>query len=297
MKKYLLFIVLTLMLAACKTNEASTSEATTDTKAEETSETRIVDLSGSTEEFLKLGVTPVASGNVDMADHTQFAPLISELLKDTVNVGWYGQPASPEVVSGTAPDKIFITQRQESIKESLEKIAPVVVVPHMYYEFEERFRFIAKEVDKEEEMEAWYANYKEQAAELGDKVKAKVGANKTFMVMEATAKELRVYASAGLADLLFEDMQLKADENTPEPDGWGGKVVSLEVLSHINPDYIWMMKDNHETVIDGLDLWKNLNAVKAGNVYSIPSSQNYNESFSAFGRENLLKVIEEQMLK
>ncbi len=299
MRKWLWLVLAAIMLTACQNKEEASLEESSDqgNKEIENVEERIVDLSGSTEEFLTLGVTPVGSGNVDMGDHSQFAPLIREQLKDTLNVGWYGQPASPEAVSDTMPDKIFITQKQETVRENLEKIAPVVMVPYMYFEFEERFRFIAKELGKEQEMEDWYKNYREKAAQIGEKIKKKIGEEKTFMVMEATPKELRIYATAGLADILFEDMQLKAEENTPEPDGWGGKVVSLEILSQINPDYIWMMKDNDDTIIDGLDVWTSLNAVKSRNIYTITSTQNYNESFTAIGRENLLKEIEAQMMK
>lgn len=282
-----------MLLTACSNKEVKIKEDVKE--AEPVKEERIVDLSGSTEEFLILGVTPVASGNIDMADHTKFAPLIQDQLKDTENLGWYHQEVDPELVSATLPDRIFISVKNEHMKEKYEKIAPVVVVPHMYFEFEERLRFIAKEINKEAKMEEWLTTYQEKAKDLQDKLATKTK-DKTVMVMEATPKELRIYATAGLADILYHDIKLTPDPNTPEPDGWGGKIVSLEALSEINPDFIWLMRDNEKTVIDDLDLWEQLEVVKNNNVYTITSAQNYNESFTAIGREHLLQVIEEQML-
>ncbi|NEW05690.1 hypothetical protein GK047_06600 [Paenibacillus sp. SYP-B3998] len=51
---------------------------------------RIVDISGSTEELLVLGYTPIASGNTDMADAKKFTPILKDkLVTNTVNTGWY----------------------------------------------------------------------------------------------------------------------------------------------------------------------------------------------------------------
>ena len=75
---------------------------------------RIVDISGSSEELLILGHTPVATANVDSYETTKVPSYIEDKLKDTKVVGHSMMDTMDvEAILGTNPDLIIMSQRQE----------------------------------------------------------------------------------------------------------------------------------------------------------------------------------------
>lgn len=75
-------------------------------------------------------------------------------------------------------------------------------------------------------------------------------------MIEATPKEIRIYATKGVADMVFHDMKLPKAPGTPEPDGWGGKVSNVEGLFSLNPDHIILVADGNKHVLEESNLWK-----------------------------------------
>ncbi|GAA3404344.1 ABC transporter substrate-binding protein [Paenibacillus hodogayensis] len=252
---------------------------------------RIADISGSTEELLTLGFTPIASGNTDMANASAFTPILKQKLPaGTINTGWYASEVNIEQLVSANPDLILAGPRQEKLYEQLSKIAPTVMVPYDFNAFRERFAFVADTLGKKPEMEAWLKQYDERASELG-KTLAAATHNGNFAVIEATAKEIRIYATTGVAGMVFGDLKLPKAPGTPEPDKWGGKVTSLEGLSELDPDHIVLMADSEQNVLQQSKVWSGLKAVKAGNVYKLTTVQNYNEAFTALGKKALLEQL------
>lgn len=149
---------------------------------------------------------------------------------------------------------------------------------------------MAGALDKTKEMEAWIKTYDEQAQQLREKITA-VTKDETFAVIEAIAKEIRIYSKTGVADMIFRDMQLSQAPGTPEPDPWGGKVTSLEGLSNLNPDHLILIADSDNNVLQESKLWSGLKAVKNGRVYRMTSKQNYNEAFYALSKKALLEHL------
>lgn len=253
---------------------------------------RIADVSGSTEELLALGFTPVISGNTDMSNPKEFSPTIKDKLgKDVQNAGWYHSEVNIETIAATKPDLILAGKMHEKLYDQLQKIAPTVLVPYYYDSFRDRFDYVATILNKQDEMNKWMDDYDKKAAEVAEKVKQQTK-QETFAVIEATPKDIRLYVRSGIADIIYDEMKLPKVAGLPEPDPWGGKVTSVEALDSIDPDHIILMANEGENVLDNNKVWESLKAVKAGHVYEMTSDDNYNYSFTAFGRQQLIERID-----
>lgn len=256
---------------------------------------RIVDISGSTEELLVLGIRPVMTGNVDIADQAQPTPLVAAAIPDVEVAGWFNTEVSLELVLAAQPDLILAGPSQAAVYEELAKIAPTVRVSQGFNAFRERFAFIAEVFEKQDEMEQWLADYESRAIALHDDIVDAAGEG-TYAIIEATAKEVRIYATTGVASIVFEDLGLTKDPGTPEPDPWGGKVTSLEGLATLDPDHIVLMADSTDNVLETSELWANMRANQEGHVYRFTTRQNYNEAFYAMGKEAVMEQLAEAMI-
>ena len=258
---------------------------------------RIADISGSTEELLILGYQPILTGNTDMANPLEMTPILKEKLKGDLKIaGWFQTPVNIEAVAAAEPDLILAGPTQDKLYEDLQKIAPTVAVPYGFNAFRERFTFVAEVFDKKQDMEAWIKEYDDRAQQLHDQITA-VTKDETFAVIEATPKEIRIYSSTGVADMIFNDIKLPKAPGTPDPDGWGGKVTSLEGLSSLNPDHLILLFESESNVLEDSKLWAGLKAVQSGNVYRMTSRQNYNEAFTALGKKVVLEQIASDILQ
>ncbi|WP_372009484.1 ABC transporter substrate-binding protein [Paenibacillus chitinolyticus] len=258
---------------------------------------RIADVSGSTEELLVLGFTPVVTGNTEMSAPTQLTPILQKKLRGgTVKAGWFQSEVSLEAIAAANPDLILAGPAQSKIYDQLRTIAPTVRVPYGFNAFRERFSFLAETLDKKKEMEDWSSRYEADSRKLKEQI-TKLTGNETFAVIEATQKEIRVYAETGIADMLYRDLGLPKSPGTPDPDPWGGKVLSLEALPAIDADHIVLLADNEQNALEQSRLWGGLRAVKTGHVYRVTSRQSYNEAFFALGKENLIGQIAGDILE
>ncbi|OPA75155.1 ABC transporter substrate-binding protein [Paenibacillus selenitireducens] len=257
---------------------------------------RIADISGSTEELLVLGYKPILTGNTDMQDPMVLTPMLKKELPGVSTAGWFQTDVNLEAIMAADPDLIIAGPTQEKIYDQLTKIAPTVMIPYGFNAFRERFAFVAEVFDKKDEMEDWLKGYEQRAQQIHDQI-TNVTQQETFAVIEATPKEIRIYARTGLADIIFHDLGLPQTPGTPEPDAWGGKVTNMEALSNFNPDHVFLLADNDQNVLRNSNIWSSLHAVKSGNVYRMSSRQNYNEAFFALGKKNVLEKISEQIVQ
>jgi len=252
---------------------------------------RIADLSGSTEELLLLGIKPIASANVDFGNRKAFSPTIQDKLSpDAINLGWYAEPISLELVASSDPDLIIVDSLfNGNLYEQLSQIAPTVVVPHPYYAWRERFAFLSDLFDKKDIMDKWLAEYEQKVAQWKEKL-SPVIKDETFAMIETYPKNLVAYSTTGSAELIYKDFGFKRTSGIPEPEAWGGREMNLEALSSINPDHLLLM-ENSENKMSDSQVWNNLKSVQQGNVYKITNIDNYNYSYTAIGRMQLLDQI------
>ena len=258
---------------------------------------RIADLSGSTEELLLLGMEPVATGNIDYGNRAEFSPTIKErLAKETVNLGWYAEPISLEAVMAVEPDLILLGPLfNENLYEQLSKMAPTIKIPHPYYEWRKRLDFLADTFEQQPKKEQWLSEYAKKTAEWKQKL-GPILKDETFVVVETYPQNLVIYSSTGAAELIYSDLGLKRAEGIPAPEHWGGIEISLEALSALHPQHLLLM-ENSENKLSDSKVWKSLEAVQKGNVYKISNVDNYNYSYTAIGRMQLLDKLGNQIVQ
>lgn len=315
---WLLLLCCMLMLAACgagqtgKTGETGNASGPGNNKVESTSITvqsngqeitipqhpeRIVDLSGSTEELLVLGKKPVASMNADYGDQDAFTPTIADELGDeTVNLGWYGMKFSMEAVTAENPDLIILgADFNMDQYETLSLIAPTLVLPYSYYDWRERLTYLSEVFGEETKKDEYLTRYDAKSAEWKQKLTAAVQ-DESFAVIETYPSNLVIYSSKGTAEMIYTEWGLKRTDGIPEPEGWGGKQISIEALVSVNPDHLILM-ENSENKMEDSAVWNNMNAVKNNKVYKITSVDNYNYSFTSIGRMELMDRLGHMILE
>ncbi|WP_339186982.1 ABC transporter substrate-binding protein [Paenibacillus sp. FSL R5-0490] len=303
-----------LTLAACGTTQttsevASSSEGTaqattkliTNPNGEEITiplnPERIVDLSGSTEELLIIGKTPVATMSADYGNPEEITPTIKDQLSaDTVNLGWYGFPFSIEAIAGANPDLIILGKDFNTDQyETLSKIAPTIALPYSYYDWRERLTFLADTFGEESKKDEYLAKYDTKSAEWKQKLEAAVH-GESFAVIETYPNNLVIYSNKGAAEMLYGEWGLKRTEGIPDPEGWGGKQIALEALATVNPDRLLLMENSENKMVDS-KVWNNMNAVKNEKIYKISNVDNYNYSYTAMGRMELMDRLGTMILE
>ncbi|MCP1184681.1 hypothetical protein [Paenibacillus sp. 1781tsa1] len=87
--------------------------------------------------------------------------------------------------------------------------------------------------------------------------------------------------------MLYGEWGLERTDGIPDPEGWGGKQIALEALVSVNPDRLLLMENSENKMVDS-KVWNNMNAVKNGKIYKISNVENYNYSYTAMGRMELM---------
>ncbi|PYE49070.1 ABC transporter substrate-binding protein [Paenibacillus barcinonensis] len=258
---------------------------------------RIVDLSGSTEELLILGKRPVATMNADYGNPQEITPTLKERLDGEVSIlGWYGFPLSIEAIAAENPDVIILGKDFNTDQyEALSQIAPTVALPFSYYEWRERLTYLASTFGEESKKDDYLAKYDAKSADWKQKLQAAVN-GESFAVIETYPNNLVIYSNKGAAEMLYGEWGLQRTKGIPDPEGWGGKQIALEALVSINPDRLLLMENSENKMADSR-VWNNMSAVKNEKVYTISNVDNYNYSYSAMGRMELMDRLGTMILK
>ncbi|EHQ61611.1 hypothetical protein PDENDC454_14422 [Paenibacillus dendritiformis C454] len=95
------------------------------------------------------------------------------------------------------------------------------------------------------------------------------------------------------ADMKFNDIKLPQAPGTPAPDGWGGKVTSLEGVSTLNPDYLILMSESESesNVLEGSSIWEGGRGEERSN---LPDD---NEAFTAWGKLSVMEQLAHEILQ
>lgn len=322
--KSFIFLMLMVLMTACssKSSDSQTTEETvaeiTEEAAEETVETsqttsqgedvkivedykgtveipsnptRIIDVSGSADELIAMGVPFVASANTSMFDGVT----VPDYLKDyfTENnvevVGNYSgtMDLNLEKIAEMKPDLIIMNIRHEKVYEQLKAIAPTVMLSDdiNFVNWRGRFQQLGEWFDKEDVVSKWLDDFDAKAAELSAKVQEQTG-DETFAVIEANSVHFGsyyVYRTAGPGELLFDELKLASSAGVPE-DVWG-EVVDAEYFSKIDADHIFFFSDDGTAGETGdIPTWKNMKAVQNGNVYYGINEQQYDMAYTPAGK-------------
>ncbi|WP_270179907.1 iron-hydroxamate ABC transporter substrate-binding protein [Alkalihalobacillus sp. CinArs1] len=240
--------------------------------------------------LLELGITPIA-----VNEYPKSNKFYGDKLDDVEVV----TADSYEKLLELNPDLIITYSDDKNLKK-YEEIAPTVTMSYDKYDYMEQHVEIGKIVGKEDEAKAWVEEWKEKAADAREKVKAAIGEDKTFMVMEAYGKDMYVYGEnwGRGTEVIYQALELKAPKKLEEDVfGPGWKAISTEVIPTYAGDYIFVGTGagNPDNSFMESDVWKELPAVKNGNAIQFDSESFYfNDPISL---EKELEFIVEELTK
>ncbi|WP_252228086.1 iron-hydroxamate ABC transporter substrate-binding protein [Clostridium sp. ZBS3] len=259
---------------------------------------RIVDISGSSEELVLLGHTPIATANVDSYETDKVPSYIEEKLVNAKVVGHSMMDTMDiEAILSAEPDLIIMAPRQEKIYDQLKEIAPVVMLEDKSNDWEAKFKDIANLFGQEEEAQKWLDNYYDKAKKLGDEIKSTNG-EKTYLTVLASSGQFMVFTEGGIGTVLKDDMGLPQPDNMPEQDGITLPIVSMEGLTEINADHIILIAtESDKTDLEKNTVWKEMRAFKEGNVTILNASPYFSQAYNPIGRELLLQSIKDEVVK
>ncbi len=256
---------------------------------------RIVDLSGNSDILSILGFKVVGTANSDAYDYTKFPTYLEDVLKGAAIVGYSMQDTMDiEGIMNLNPDLIIISTVQEKMYEQLQEIAPTIMIQLEALNWKDDVRTFAKLFNKEAEADTWILEYENKAKESGDKVKAALGENTTYLAFLASGGQFYVFDGAGFGSVLYEDMGLAKPEGMPEQSDISLPVVTYEGLAEIKADKIFVLATDEDlTALNENGVWKSIPAVKEGNIINLPASPYFVQGYSSIGRDLLINEIVE----
>ncbi|MFK4392374.1 ABC-type Fe3+-citrate transport system substrate-binding protein [Peribacillus frigoritolerans] len=280
---FILLLAIMVMLSGCnnsqKTTEAEKTSAKTSnqeirTIKHEMGETemkdtpkKIVTLELSFVDSLNaLGIKPI--GISDDNKKEMITKLVGQEM-DYTSVGTREQP-NLEVISSLQPDLIIAdAERHKGIYKDLQQIAPTIVLKSRestYQENLDSFKTIAKAVNKEDAAEKRLSEHEKTIKEL--KSKLTVDSNMTVLPAVVRDTSFQAHTSSSYDGELLERMGLKNAIQQEQPHA----EMNLEQLVEINPDVLLLANNEGKLLTDEWKdnpLWKDLKAVKNGQVYSV----------------------------
>ena len=259
---------------------------------------RIVDISGSSEELVLLGHTPIATANVDSYETDKVPSYIEEKLGNAKVVGHSMMDTMDiEAILSAEPDLIIMAPRQEKIYDQLKEIAPVVMLEDKSNDWEAKFKDVSNLFGQEEEAQKWLDNYYDKAKKLGDEIKSTNG-EKTYLTVLASSGQFMVFTEGGIGTVLKDDMALPQPDNMPAQDGITLPIVSMEGLTEINADHIILIAtESDKADLEKNTVWKEIRAFKEGNVTILNASPYFSQAYNPIGRELLLQSIKDEVVK
>ncbi|MEI4770655.1 iron-siderophore ABC transporter substrate-binding protein [Psychrobacillus sp. FJAT-51614] len=312
-------IISLLILAACgqtkedtattadKENQEDTSytveHAMGTTTLEKTPEKVVILTNEGTEALLALGVTPVGAVQSWLGD--PWYDHISDEMKDVEVVG-VEQEVNLEKIAALKPDLIIGNKlRQEAVYEQLSAIAPTVFSDTLRGDWKDNFKLYAKALNLEEKgnevLSQFDAHLEEVKQSLGDKV------NQEISVVRFMAGKSRIYYTDSFSGVIFDQLGFKRAAQQTELFTADNKLGNLaievgkEVIPKMDGDvlfYFTYAPQGDQAALDTATewtndpLWKNLNAVKSGNVHEV-SDAIWNTAGGVLAANIMLDEIED----
>ncbi|MGE6630142.1 ABC transporter substrate-binding protein [Bacillus sp. NPDC077027] len=274
MKKIVWMISLVaLFLVACGQKEAEqekTRTYTTETGEEMTipdQPKRIVVLTAQLGNFQKLGVTPIAI--TDVYPKSKYLDETGVKRVSLENV---------EAIAKLKPDVIIAYSQNEQI-EKYKKIAKTITLTTSEHTFKEMHIEIGKIVGKENLAKEQIQSMEEKLEKDGKEIKEKIGAQKTFSIMDVQPKQIYLFGPdfGRGGEVIYQGygfaMPSNAEKALPQ-EGYLG--ISLEELNTYTGDYLLVpTKDGKmsDSAIVNSGVWKENKAVKQGQVLYYPINE------------------------
>jgi len=291
----LMLALLTIILAACSSDEEKTQD--TETKEE------AVTIQGSNgevtldqpakkvvvlewtyaENLLALGIQPVGMADIDSyGDYVNIEPQLEDTV---VDVGGRQEP-NLEAIAALEPDLIIgVDFRHTAMLKDLESIAPTVIFnPYptdesidLYEEMETTFNEMAIAVGKEAEAEEVLADledtYEEKTAEIEAADLKTKDTILTLAYSGAAAPEIRVFTPNSMASIILDKLGLNNVHQPDQFEVFGSSTFNVEGLTkYENANYMFTVPDEdniYENQLKGNAVWENLAFVKEDRTYDL----------------------------
>ena len=255
---------------------------------------RIVDISGASDILSILGYDVIGTANSDGYDYTKFPSYLEDVLGHAQILG-YSMLAEMDVeaIIALEPDLIVISTVQEKMYDQLSKIAPVIMVEMKQMDWKEDFMHVATIFGEEEKATKWIDTYLAKAKEVGASIRETYGEESSYLSFLASGGSLFIFDGAGLGTIFYDDMGLAKPEGMPQQENVSLPVVTFEGLAEINADYIFAIATDEDlAALTASSIWNGTEAVKNGNVVTLPASPYFNQGYSPIGRLVFVEEVE-----
>ncbi|MEW2525776.1 iron-siderophore ABC transporter substrate-binding protein [Streptomyces sp. NPDC047071] len=224
---------------------------------------------------LTLGVKPVGATHTDASSGFP-GYLPKDQLAGIKDVGEMMNP-NLEVIAGLKPDLILTSKIRHGAKyDQLKQIAPTVMTETTGYPWKENFRThadaLGKKAAAKRTVAAYDAHVKEVTAAIGGPARAK--ATEVNVVRFVQGADIRIYGEQSYIATILKDVGLgRAPVSQKAKDGFSYDV-SPEKIDLADTDVIFRStygdpKKAKQTQTVNSGLWKNMKAVKSGNVHVV----------------------------
>ncbi|MFE0101733.1 ABC transporter substrate-binding protein [Streptomyces sp. NPDC059009] len=224
---------------------------------------------------LTLGVQPVGATHVEAAEgFPSYLP--KGELKGVKDVGVMESP-DMEAIAALKPDLILTSKIRHGAKyEQLKSIAPTVMTETTGYPWRQNFQVHAEALGKQDEAKkvaaAYMAHAKKVTTALGGPEKAR--ATKVNVLRFLEGADIRLYGDQSYIATVLKDVGLGRPAIVKKAKDGFSYDLSPEKIDLADTDVIFQStygdpKKAKETQTVGSGLWKNMKAVKSGDVHKV----------------------------
>jgi AraC family transcriptional regulator, transcriptional activator for feuABC-ybbA operon len=199
----------------------------------------------------------------------------------------YKFEANLDKLAQVRPDAIIGTEQlSASNKERLMNIAPAFFASTGSTGWREQLMQIASFLDREDMAVRWIEGY-DQKVRVARKLIRQVVGEDTVLVLRLYGQGLHMYCNRGLEDVLYQDLQLRAVCTEPHRRC---TPLTMEQLAELMPDRILLMvcpesrSRAYWLALQHSKAWRQLKAVRNGDVYLLPSDPWFEYSAMSIGR-------------
>ncbi|MDK8179630.1 ABC transporter substrate-binding protein [Paenibacillus sp. UMB4589-SE434] len=229
---------------------------------------------GMMEYFFALDTPPIASTLADrmLSSFETLKPYANMKVKDI------GEVTTPdlEMMAELGPDLIVaFAGTHNDVYEDLSKISPVVMINNADWDWSETLRQYAQLIGKEQLAEDYITKLQSLMKET--KTKLSTIQDKTVTFLRPTGDGNTFYVLDDSTVNYVYDQANGLGMKTPGTYKLEGDVVSLEGITLLDPDYIFIVDhvedfDAHMTELNKSKVWKSLKAAKGNHVFPLDVS-------------------------
>ncbi|WP_042348167.1 ABC transporter substrate-binding protein [Bacillus massiliigorillae] len=319
MKKYLKFgaaTLLTLSLAACNTSEGSSTKEEKMAKTEEQATELKVSYLGNDYTFPNPVKNIVAASFESMEDSValdikpvgvlEVGGKVPEYLRELEGATLIGNKRAPsaETILSLDPDAIIGTSKWgEDVMAQMNKLATTLPYSHISANWKDNLLALAELTNKKDKAEKIIADYEQKAADTKEKIANSDVSEKSVLMIRIRGGLMYVYPeNVYFNPVLYQDLGLKVPEVVAKAKAQAE--LSLETLSDINPDIIFLQFEESEnaeakTALEDLEknaIFKSLKASQSNEIY-VNTIAPLAEGGTAWSKTTFLNIAEEKIVK